>query len=211
MKTRERAEKILARLKRNFGKPHTALSYKKPLDLLMAVILSAQCTDAQVNRVTPGLFKRFRKAEDYANASIQEIESFVRPTGFYRSKAKSLKETGRILTEKFHGKVPRTMDELMELRGVARKTANIVLTEGFGIVEGIAVDTHVKRLSWRLGLSKNRGPVKIEQDLMKLFPRAEWEDVSMLLILHGRQTCFARKPKCRECGLQKLCPSAFKA
>ena len=210
MQTRERVGKILLRLKKKFGEPHTALSHKKPLDLLMAVILSAQCTDAQVNRVTPALFRRFKTAEDYANAGLPEIESYIRPTGFYRSKAKSLKETGRIIAERFHGKVPKTMEELTQLRGVARKTANIVLTEGFGIVEGIAVDTHVKRLSWRLGLSKNRDPVKIEQDLMKLFPRAEWEDISMLLILHGRQTCFARKPKCGECKLQKLCPSAFK-
>jgi endonuclease-3 len=176
---------------------------------LVATILSAQCTDERVNAVTKSLFKKYRRAEDYAKADLKELEREIRPTGFYRNKAKNIRACGKMLVEEFGSQVPKTMKEILELPGVARKTANVVLSNAYGIVEGIAVDTHVRRLAQRLGLTKNDDPVKIEQDLMNLVPRDKWMRFTDLLIFHGRRICTARKPKCEECVLNKLCPSAF--
>ena len=189
----------------------TALHYTSPLEILVATILSAQCTDKRVNIVTKSLFKKYKTAEDYANADLAELEEDIRSTGFYRNKAKNIKRSGRMLVEKFNSQVPRTMDELLELPGVARKTANIVLSNAYGVIEGIAVDTHVRRLSKRLGLTENKNPNKIEADLMKIVPKSHWKRITDLLILHGRNVCMARKPKCNMCSLNKICPSAFKA
>ena len=175
----------------------------------MATILSAQCTDKRVNIVTKSLFKKYKTAEDYANADLAELEQDIRSTGFYRNKAKNIKMSGRMLVEKFNSQVPRTMSELIELPGVARKTANIVLSNAYGIIEGIAVDTHVRRLSKRLGLTENKNPNKIEADLMLIVPKSHWKRITNLLIFHGRNVCMARKPKCNICSLNKICPSAF--
>jgi endonuclease-3 len=179
------------------------------LELLVATILSAQCTDRRVNIVTKTLFKKYRKAEDYANADLEELEEDIRPTGFYRNKARNIKECCRILVKKFNSKVPKTMEEMLELTGVARKTANIVLSNAYGVIEGIAVDTHVRRLARRLSLSEHENPNKIESDLMKMVPKTHWKRVTDLLIFHGRKICVARKPKCGICVLNTLCPSAF--
>jgi len=175
----------------------------------VATILSAQCTDRRVNIVTKTLFKKYRKAEDYANADLEELEEDVRPTGFYRNKARNIKKCCQILVEKFNSEVPKTMEEILELPGVARKTANIVLSNAYGVIEGIAVDTHVRRLARRLGLSEHEDPNKIEGDLMKIVPKTHWKRITDLLIFHGRRICVARKPKCGICVLNKLCPSAF--
>ena len=200
-------EEILERLKRKY-KPRTALRYKNPLEILIATILSAQCTDKRVNLVTKEIFKKYKTAEDYANADPEEFQQDIRSTGFYRNKAKNIINCCKILVERFDSEVPKTMEELITLSGVARKTANIVLQVGYGIVEGIAVDTHVTRLSQLLGLTKNKDPVKIEQNLMQFTPKKDWMNLSHLLIMHGRETCIARRPKCNECILNDLCPSA---
>lgn len=207
---KERVEKIIELLEKEYPDAKTALHYRNPLEILVATILSAQATDKQVNVVTKSLFKKYRTAEDYADADLSELEQDIRSTGFYRNKAKHLKNAAKLLVEKYDGKVPQSMDELVELQGVARKTANIVLSNAFGIVVGVAVDTHVKRLSQRLGLTKNRNPDKIEKDLMEIVPKSQWERITNLLIFHGRNVCTARKPNCKECTLNKLCPSAFK-
>jgi len=203
--------KIIELLEKEYPDAKTALEYTSPLEILVATILSAQCTDKQVNIVTKSLFKKYKTAQDYANADLAELEQDIRSTGFYRNKAKNLKNSGKMLVEKFGSKVPNTMEELVELPGVARKTANIVLQNAYGVVVGIAVDTHVRRLSQLLGLSENSHPNKIERDLMGIVPRKEWERVNDLLIFHGRNVCVARKPKCGICVLNKICPSAFKA
>jgi len=202
----KRISEILRILKAKYPSATTALIHRDPLQLLVATILSAQCTDARVNIVTKELFRKYKTAGDYANADLKEFEQEIRSTGFYRNKARSIINSCRMIVEKFNGRVPRTMDELLLLPGVARKTANIVLSEGYGIVEGIAVDTHVKRVSFRLGLTENTVPEKIEQDLMKLLPRNEWRNVTNLLISHGRETCMAKLPRCSVCILKKLCP-----
>jgi len=186
-----------------------ALHYSNPLELLIATILSAQCTDERVNMVTKSLFKKYTKAEDYANARLDELEEDIKPTGFYRNKAKNIKAACKILVEKFNSEVPRTMEDMVSLPGVARKTANIVLANAYGVIEGIAVDTHVRRLAKRLGLTENDDPNKIEKDLMTIVPRDKWLRITDLLIFHGRYICIARKPKCGECALNKICPSAF--
>ena len=204
-----RALQIMRLLEKEYADAKIALNYKNPLELLVATILSAQCTDERVNIVTKILFKKYTKAEDYANADLTELEQDIRSTGFYRNKAKHLKGCCRLLVEKHNSQVPRTMAELLELPGVARKTANIVLTNAYGIVEGVAVDTHVRRLAQRLGLSESNDPVKIELDLMHLVPRGKWVRIADLLIFHGRQVCAAKKPRCNVCVLSKLCPSAF--
>jgi endonuclease-3 len=209
LEPKERIFHIMESLEKEYTGAKIALNYYSPLELLVATILSAQCTDERVNIVTKLLFKKYTKPEDYANADIKELENDVRSTGFYHNKAKNIQNTNRLLIEKFHGKVPRTMDELLELPGVARKTANIVLYNAFGIVAGIAVDTHVRRLSRRLGLSENEDQDKIEQDLMKLLPKDKWMRLTDLLIFHGRRVCNAKKPKCEVCVLNKICPSAF--
>ena len=201
--------KIIELLEKEYPDAKTALNYTNPLELLVATVLSAQCTDKRVNAVTKSLFKKYKTAEDYANADLEELEEDVRPTGFYRNKAKNIKKSCRMLVEKFNSEVPKTMDELLELPGVARKTANIVLSNAYGVIEGIAVDTHVRRLSKRLGLTENKNPDKIERDLMEIVPKANWKRITDLLIFHGRNVCMARKPKCELCTLNKLCPSAF--
>jgi len=211
MKREERAKAIVAALQRVYPAAHCELDFANPLQLLIATILSAQCTDKRVNIVTPDLFKRYKTARDFADAPQEDVEKMVRTTGFFRSKAKSLRAACKDIVEKHGGKVPRTMDELTALRGVGRKTANVVLGNAFGKNEGVVVDTHVSRLSQRLGLTKQTTPEKIELDLIKLIPRDHWTDFSHWLIWHGRRRCYARKPDCAGCEIQKLCPSAFKA
>jgi endonuclease-3 len=196
-------------LKKEYPNPQPALHFKTPLELLVATILSAQSTDVQVNKVTRELFKKYRSVFDYADADISELEKDIYSTGFYRNKAKHLQQSARIIIEEFDGEVPSTMEDLLKLPGVARKTANIVLARGFGVKAGIAVDTHVKRLATRLGFTENKDPVKIEKDLMELVDQSEWDDFSLTLILHGRNICFARKPACGECVVRHLCPSSI--
>jgi len=203
-----RALKIISFLEKEYPTAETALGYGNPLELLVSTILSAQCTDERVNIVTKTLFKKYKTPEDYANADLKKLEQDIKSTGFYHNKAKNLKNTGQMLVEKFHSQVPKTMAELTELPGVARKTANIVLSNAYGIVEGIAVDTHVRRLAMRLGLTENEEQNKIENDLMETVPKDKWTKTSDLLIFHGREVCAARKPKCETCVLNKLCPSA---
>jgi endonuclease-3 len=205
-----RVLKIIGLLEREYPGAKTALHYSSPLEILVATVLSAQCTDKRVNIVTKSLFKKYRTAEDYANADLAELEQDIRSTGFYRNKAKNIKNAGRMLIERFDSQVPDTMEQILELPGVARKTANIVLSNAYGIIAGIAVDTHVRRLSKRLGLTENTNPDKIERDLMQTVPRSHWKRITNLLISHGRTVCTARKPKCDSCTLNKLCPSAFK-
>ena len=206
-----RVMKIIGLLEKEYPDAKTSLDYKNPLEILVATILSAQCTDKRVNIVTKSLFKKYRTATDYGNSDLGELEEDVRSTGFYRNKAKNIKNTGRMLVEKYDSQVPQTMSELLELPGVARKTANIVLANAYGVIVGIAVDTHVRRLSKRLGLTENTNPDKIETDLMQIVPKTQWKRITDLLIFHGRNFCIARKPKCGICVLNKICPSAFKA
>lgn len=200
-------DKILLLLKKEYPKAKIVLNFSTSLDILVATVLSAQCTDARVNIVTKSLFKKYRKVQDYAKANLKTFEQEIRSTGFYRNKAKNIISAAQKIIKDFGGKLPDSMDKLLQLPGVARKTANIVLLNGFGKVDGIAVDTHVRRLSQRLGLTKNQDPQKIEQDLMKILDKKEWGKFSYLLIDHGRKICDAKKPKCLECILQKLCPS----
>ncbi len=206
---KSRAGEIIRRLKRVYPNAKIVLNYSNHWELLVAVILSAQCTDKKVNEVTVALFKKYRSLNDYANADPKEFERMIKPTGFYRAKAKSILTSARMIKEKYNGEVPRTMKELLTLRGVARKTANVVLGNAYGVVEGIAVDTHVRRLSQRLGLSQSGNPEKIEQDLMVLLPRKDWFKTTYLLIDHGRAICTARDPRCDLCPLAHICPSAF--
>jgi endonuclease-3 len=203
-----RIEKIITILRREYPRSRTALEFQTPLQILVATILAAQCTDERVNRITPALFRRYPTAAAFAAADRAELEAEVRPTGFFRNKAKSIIGAARKIVEDFGGQVPANMADLVMLPGVARKTANIVLSSGYGIAEGIAVDTHVKRLSGRLGLSRQHDPEKIEKDLLKLVPKKDWLDFNYTLVNHGRKICQARKPRCPECPLQKLCPSA---
>jgi endonuclease-3 len=207
--TKNRALRVIELLEKEHPDAKIALHYTNPLELLVATILSAQCTDERVNMVTKTLFKKYTKAEDYANADLAELEQDIRSTGFYRNKAKNIKKCCQLLVEKYHSQVPRTMAELLELPGVARKTANIVLANAYGIVEGVAVDTHVRRLAQRLGLTESDDPAKIEVDLMNIVPRDKWMRITDLLIFHGRRICVAKKPRCDACVLNKICPSAF--
>jgi endonuclease III len=203
---KERTTKIIAVLQRTYPDAHCELNFSDPLQLLVATILSAQCTDKRVNIVTAELFKKYHSAKDFADAPLAKIEEAVRTTGFFRNKAKNIKACCAMLVEKFGGAVPRTMDELHALAGVGRKTANVVLGNAFGINVGVVVDTHVTRLSNRLGLVKGTNAVKIEQELMKLVPRNGWTLFSHWLIWHGRRRCAARKPDCANCEIQNLCP-----
>ncbi len=205
---REKALEILKRLKEAYPEARIALRFENPLQLLIATILSAQCTDERVNQVTPELFKKYPDARAFAEADLEELAEDIRPTGFYQQKAKYIKEACRILVEKYGGEVPRSLEALLELPGVARKTANIVLANAYGIVEGIPVDTHVRRLAQRLGLSQEKNPDKIEKDLMALIPREDWGVIPYVLQAHGRKICTARKPKCEKCPVKDLCPSA---
>ena len=206
MTVRERAAELIQALPEVYPGAHTELTFKTPLQLLIATILSAQCTDKRVNLVTPALFKRYRTAADYAKSVPAELEKAIQSTGFFRNKAKSIRAATAVISGKYDGHVPDTMDQLRELPGVGRKTANVVLGNAFGKNEGIVVDTHVMRVSQRLRLTKQKDPEKIEADLMKLLPRNVWTDFSHWLIWHGRRRCFARKPDCSQCEIFRLCP-----
>jgi len=203
---KEELPKIIKGLKTLYPKTKTALTYNNAFELLCAVILSAQSTDKRVNMVTPVLYKNFPTPQKMAKADIKDIEAIIKSTGFYHAKAKSILEASKKLVKDFNGIVPNTMEEIMTLRGVARKTANVVLQDFYGITEGVVVDTHVKRLAFRLGFTKNTDPVKVEKDLMKLLPRTQWHWISHALIWHGRGVCHARGPKCEECTINSLCP-----
>ncbi|KAB8332857.1 endonuclease III [Scytonema tolypothrichoides VB-61278] len=206
---KQRALEILVRLKRLYPDATCSLNYSTPVQLLVATILSAQCTDERVNLVTPGLFSKFPDAASLANADLTELETIVRSTGFYRNKAKNIQAACRMIINEFGGHVPKQMEQLLRLPGVARKTANVVLAHAYGINVGVTVDTHVKRLSERLGLTEHTDPIRIERDLMGLLPQADWENWSIRLIYHGRAICKARSPACDACDLADLCPSAF--
>ena len=205
---KKKATEILAILKQLYPSATCSLNYETPLQLLVATILSAQCTDERVNKVTPALFARFSDAPSFAKADREELETLIRSTGFYRNKAKNIQNACIRIMQDFNGEVPKTMPELLTLAGVARKTANVVLAHAFGIIEGVTVDTHVKRLSNRLGLTTNSNPIHIEKDLMKLLPQPEWENFSISMIYHGRAVCNARKPDCLNCDLAYLCTFA---
>lgn len=205
---KERTARILERLRHEYPDAHCALDHGNALELLAATILSAQCTDKRVNMVTPALFESYPSAADYADAPLAELEEMVRSTGFFRNKARSLKGLGQALVDEHGGRVPSTLAELVKLPGVGRKTANVVLGNAFGIDEGIVVDTHVGRLSRRLGLTEQKDAVKVERDLMELVDRDSWTLWAHLLIYHGRRVCHSRKPSCAECMLADQCPSA---
>jgi endonuclease-3 len=205
---KQRALEILIRLKRLYPEAPCTLNYATPVQLLVATILSAQCTDERVNQVTPELFRRFPNAIAIANADSAELEMIIRPTGFYRNKAKNIQAACRILVQEYGGKVPARMEHLLKLPGVARKTANVVLAHAYDIHVGVTVDTHVKRLAYRLGLTKHTDPLHIERDLMRLLPQEDWENWSIRLIYHGRAICKARNPACDACVLADICPSA---
>lgn len=207
-KAQDRIEEITDILKKTYPRSRTALRFETPLQILVATILSAQCTDEKVNEITPSLFRRYPTALDFAQADPSILEKEVRPTGFFRNKTKSIINASKKIIEDFNGVVPDNMEDLITLPGVARKTANIVLSSAYKKAEGIAVDTHVKRLSQRLGLSREKDPDKIERDLMDLVPSKYWLDFNYLLVNHGRKTCQARKPNCPECVLIHVCPSA---
>ena len=209
LEPKARAQKIMELLEKEHPDAEIALHYKNPLELLVATILSAQATDEQINAITPKLFKKYTTAKDYADAERTELEQDIKSSGFYHNKAKNIQNTAKMLVDKYNGQVPRTMEELVELPGVARKTANIVLFNAYGVIAGVAVDTHVRRLAQRLGLSENSDPNKIEKDLMNLVPKDKWMRITDLLIFHGRRVCTAKKPRCDACVLNKICPSAF--
>ena len=205
---RGRVPEIIEVLRREFPESRTALKFETPFQILVATILAAQCTDERVNKVTPGLFRKYPTAAAFASADREELENEIRSTGFFRIKAKSILGAAKKIVEDFGGRVPDTMAELLTLPGVARKTANIVLSAGYGKAEGIAVDTHVRRLAGRLGLSRESDPEKIEGDLMRIVPREDWLNLNSMLVDHGRKTCRARKPDCPACPIRHLCPSA---
>jgi endonuclease-3 len=205
---KQRAIEILYRLKTLYPDAKCSLDYETPVQLLVATILSAQCTDERVNKVTPELFRRYPDAVSLAAADLEEIEQLVHSTGFYRNKAKNIQGACRMIVEQFGGKVPKLMEDLLKLPGVARKTANVVLANAFGINMGVTVDTHVKRLSHRLGLTQHTDPIRVERDLIELLPQPDWENWSIRLIYHGRAVCMARNPQCDRCDLADLCPSA---
>lgn len=206
---RGRAYKIILLLKREYPQARCSLKFENPLQLLVATRLSAQCTDERVNLVTPALFKKYKSAKDFAKASQSDLEKMIRSTGFFRGKAKSIRMAAKKMVERFGGKVPRTMEEMLSLDGIGRKSANVILGNAYGIPSGIAVDTHVLRLSKRLGLSYANTPEKVEEELMKLVPKGDWILFPHLIISHGRKICQARKPKCGECKLNSLCPSSL--
>ena len=205
----KRARRIVGLLRREYPDARCSLNFTSPLELLVATILSAQCTDERVNLVTADLFRKYRTCDDFADADPAELEQDIRPTGFFRNKAKAIQGACRQLRERHAGRVPETMEELLELPGVARKTANVVLGNAYHLATGVVVDTHVSRLSGRLGLSAEKAPEKIERDLLGLIPEADWIDFSHLLIAHGRKVCKARTPLCAECLLEPLCPSSL--
>lgn len=205
MTKKEKVINILEILNEKFGKPECALKYNTPFELLVAVILSAQCTDVRVNIVTSEMYKKVNTPEQFANLPVEEIEEMIKSTGFYRNKAKNIKLCSQQLLNEYNGEIPQEMDKLVKLAGVGRKTANVVRGEIWGLADGITVDTHVKRLSNLIGLTKNDDPIKIEQDLMTIVPRDSWIDFSHYLILQGRDKCIARRPKCQECEISGYC------
>ena len=207
MNLKEKTFEVIKRLRKEYPEPKSALNFRSPLELLVATVLSAQTTDTLVNKVTENLFKKYKTVRDYADASVEALQKDISSVNFYKTKAKNIQACAQIIAERFNTKVPKTMDELTSLPGIARKTANIILSNAFGIDEGIAVDTHVKRVSYRLGLTKNENPVKIEQDLIVITPKEEWRNISHLLIFHGRKICQAKKPRHQECVLYDICPS----
>ena len=206
---RKKLAEMLKLLKDLYPKAKTALNFTTPIQMLVSTILSAQCTDVRVNMVTPALFAKYQTAEDFAQAKKSELEQMIRSTGFYRNKAKNIQGAAKMIVEKFHGKLPNTLEEMVELPGIGRKTANVVLHNVYQVVEGVVVDTHVRRLSRRLGLTKQSAPEKIEQDLMEILPQSDWANISYLLIDHGRAVCKAVRPNCGGCALNNICPSAF--
>ena len=207
--TQEQIRAIIVELHTLYPEARYDLNFSTPLELLVATQLSAQCTDERVNAVTKTLFQKYRSVQDYANVSQEEFEQDIKPTGFYRNKAKNIRATCQYILTHYNGEVPRTMEEMIKLPGVARKTANVVLGNAFGISEGFIVDTHVGRLARRFGWTQHDDPVRAEQDLMRLVSREEWLDVAQRMIYHGRATCNARKPLCSQCTLIRFCPSAF--
>lgn len=209
MEEEERVKEITRLLKEEYPQATIALKFGNPWELLVATILSAQCTDKKVNEVTEYLFKKYRTVEDYAYAPLDQFEKDIKPTGFYRNKAKNILAAANMVLEQFNGEIPRTMGNILKLPGVARKTANIVLSNAYGVVEGMAVDTHVFRLSHRLGFSKEKQAEKVEQDLMKLIPKEDWFGFTYVLIEHGRAICTAKNAHCDICVVNELCPSAF--
>ena len=202
---KKKAKEVIKRLKKTYPDAKIALKFENPLQLLIATILSAQCTDERVNEVTKELFRKYKTAEDFAKADFNELAEDIKSTGFYKQKAQYIKEACKIIVEKHKGEVPKTIEELMDLPGVARKTANIVLANAYGIVEGIPVDTHVRRLSQRIGLATSKQPEKIEKELMEVVSKKDWFIFPYLMQAHGRKVCIARKPKCEECILKDLC------
>ena len=199
------AEKIIKILKECYPDAKCSLDFETPFQMLVAVCLSAQCTDERVNKTTPELFKKYSTPEDFAKADVKDVEKIIKPCGFYKNKAKNLVNAGKVIVEKFDGEVPNDMEKLQEIPGVGRKSANVIMCEAFNDAEGIAVDTHCKRLSNRLGLSDKEEPTKIEQDLLKIIPKEYWKDVNHLLIYHGREVCIARSPKCENSQLKEFC------
>ncbi|MDT8781319.1 MAG: endonuclease III [Candidatus Bathyarchaeota archaeon] len=209
MDQKTKVNQVIKLLEKQYPNAKTALNWSNPLELLVATMLSAQTTDVTVNSVTKTLFKKYLTAKDYAEADLKELEVAIHSTGYYHNKAKNLKECTKLLVEKFDGKVPKTMEELTELPGIARKTANIILYNAYGITAGIAVDTHVMRLSQKIGLTQQKYQDKIEKDLMHITPKDKWMPLTDLLIFHGRQVCNAKKPRCEICVLNEICPSAL--
>ncbi|MFI5293615.1 MAG: endonuclease III [Thermodesulfovibrionales bacterium] len=207
MNSKEKLLEIVKRLKKEYPNPTTALRFRSPFELLVATVLSAQTTDVHVNKVTEALFRRYKTINEYSEVPLEALRKDLSSINFYNNKAKNIQASARMIIEKFNSKVPKTMEELTSLPGVARKTANIILSNAYGINEGIAVDTHVRRLSLRLGLTKNEDPVKIEKDLLAITPKEDWGTLTHLLIFHGRNICQAKKPKHGECILYDLCPS----
>lgn len=207
MENKKKILGILKKLKKEYPNPKIALNYRNPLELLVATILSAQTMDVHVNRVTENLFRKYKTINDYANTTLDALKKDLSSINFYNNKATNIQASAKMIIENFDSKVPKTMEELVTLPGVARKTANIILSNAYGINEGIAVDTHVKRLSYRLGLTRHEDPVKIEKDLIEITPKEDWGNISHLLIFHGRKVCQAKKPKHKECVLYDICPS----
>ena len=199
------AKKIVEALKRRYPDATCSLDFKTPFEMVVAVVLSAQCTDERVNKTTPDIFKKYSTPEDFANIDIELLEKLIHPCGFYKNKAKNIKACAQEIVKRFGGKVPQTMEELISLPGIGRKSANVIMLEVFGKAEGIAVDTHCKRIANKMGLSKENEPEKIEQDLLKIFDKEDYKDINHLLVWHGRNTCIARNPKCEECPVRKMC------
>ncbi len=202
-----KSKELVEILRKTYPDAKCSLDFETPFEMLIAVMLSAQCTDERVNKTTPNIFKKYNTPKDFADIDIKELEGLMHPCGFYKNKAKNIKECSKMICEKFNGEVPRTMEELMSLPGVGRKSANVVMLEAFGEAKGIAVDTHCKRIANKLGLSKETEPEKIEQDLLRIFDKEDYKDINHLFIWHGRNTCIARNPKCEECVLKEICVS----